>query len=227
LALDVHPRVQHGLLWIWVDFEGQFHSLIEGKPNLYEVAEVFDFGTIPDLKEFIDLTEIMIGRKHDLSLCEPAAWNTNQTEIQDKPIVEQLNAVGIYPLKGSKDMSGGILKVAEVLTMKENQDHPRLMCFERLSRTRWERNNWHWPEDRMKWKVEKAVKEKPIDRDDHMMESERRIIEYVFDENYELIEEKRQVPQYKAPDGRIIEVDFSESEYEEEVEGIKNAILGM
>lgn len=187
MAIDTHPRVPHAVLWIYIDYEGKYHELIDDKPNLYEVAELFEYGTIPELGTKIKMMEIgVLKRSHDYALCEPGAWNKDQTKLNEKSIVEQLNDIGIFPDRGSKDLTGGLLKVADLLTL--TTDHPRLMCFEDLNRTRWERKNYRWPEWRGIAKDNKSPKEKPVDKDDHIMECERRICEYVVDGNFEFID---------------------------------------
>ena len=52
LAVDTHTATPHGLLWMWIDYRGEFHELLaDGKPNYYEVAELFDNGTISQISD--------------------------------------------------------------------------------------------------------------------------------------------------------------------------------
>jgi len=224
-CVDPHPRVEHAALWLWVDYEGVNHELIDGKPNIYEVAELFEHGTIPELKNKMDIVETMLGRKHDYMLCDPSGWIKDQSKQNDRSTFEQFNDVGVFPLKGSKDLPGGILKVAELLNIhidKLGNERPRLFCFEDLSRLRWERKNYHWPEWKGKLKDSKNPLNRPVDKDDHMMENERRGAVFVDESDFELIEaptEREMIEQEKRrlfnAKGDEIDVNFEEDELEE------------
>jgi hypothetical protein len=214
LAIDPHPKVEHALLWVWVDYEGNVEidvdyktfGLIDDKPNLYECAEVFQHGTIPQLAFYIRQMESRIGRKHDFCLCDPAAWIDDQ-KTTTKTMEQQLVDAGIFPIKGSKDKRGGILKVKELLSIieyadKDNKiiekvlDHPRLMMMEDMNRVtpdmieraRWERKNYHWKRRKGKLAEEMSIPQDPVDKDDHQPENERRICEFVIEYEYDLID---------------------------------------
>ena len=233
LAIDVHPKVEQACLWTWVDFtgkieveEGQTFDLIDGLPNFYECAELFVDCNMPELAHRIKEKEKEIGRKHDFCLLDPSAWVEDQTKVVSQSAADQLADNGIYAEKGSKDLMGGILKVKEVLSIEDfvnnvTLEHPRLMTFEHNKRTRWERLNYHYPKPAGKRAEDMPIKQKPVDRDDHMMEDERRTVVYVIEKGYDLIEAKDEHPAY-APDGTLIDVTFDD----EEDYGIQDAILG-
>ena len=211
LAIDPHPHIPHAGLWIWIDYEGLFHPLIEDKPNFYEVAEFFENGSIPEIKFFVSEQENNLARNHEYCLLDPMAWHADQTKPEDKPIYEQLEEYGIYPQRGSKDREANIIRCQQMLTIahpklttadymrtKKNPDmilrmhpdaHPRLMTFEDLEVTRQERRNWHYPTYRRSALMEHApIKRKPVDRDDHMMENEGRILAFFEEFKAELLE---------------------------------------
>ena len=195
-SIDPHARTPHGVMWIWVDYDGpdeqypDLKPLIDNKPNLYEVGELFEAGHIPHLAHMMTFVETRLGRTHDVCYADPSAWNTTQAEVESRSIVDSLNDEGIYPIKGSKDLSGGILKVYELLSVPDGHDHPRLMTFDDLMRTRWERKNYRWPTPNINQKDPKQLKDRPVDRDDHLMECERRICEVVYDDNVAIVDAK-------------------------------------
>lgn len=246
LAIDPHPKVEHALQWIWVDYEGNIEvdegyktfDLIDGKPNLYECAEVFQHGTVPQVAVYIKRMENVIGREHDFCLADPAAWIDDQ-KTTTKTMEKQLVDADIFPIKGSKDKRGGILKVKELLSIvqfnSENdkvvekvRSHPRLMMMEdmdrvtpevsgkdspMIERTRWERKNYHWKRRKGKLAEEMAIPQDPVDKDDHMMENERRICEFVIEYDHDLLEMKDQKrSRYLNEKGQEIDVSFEEEE---------------
>jgi len=203
-ALDPHPQMEHAGLWCWVDYDGLHHDLINGKPNIYEVGEFFENGTIESIKYFIEMVEMQIGRKHDFFLADPWIWNTEQLRPEEKNVAMQLEELGFYPQKGSKDRTANTLRVGHLLSLahedlkddekikslvnpsailtKYPEAHPRIMTFSDLSRTRYERRNWHYPTYKGGATSEHdKIKPKPVDKDDHIMEDEGRIAAFVED----------------------------------------------
>lgn len=223
-AIDTHPKIEHAVLFVWIDYIGDIDvghgyrtfKLIDGKPNLYEVAEIFEHGTVPQLVYHIKQKEKELGREADFTLLEPAAWNADQFKSEEKVVAEQFQDLGINAFKGSKKKRGGILYVKDMLSIADfvnntTLEHPRLMTFEGLERTRWERLNYHYPHRRGALGENMKIIEDPVDRDDHMMENERRIVEFFNDRSYELLELKEKV-RYYGTDGREVDVNFDDEE---------------
>jgi phage terminase large subunit-like protein len=213
-AIDPHPNTPHAVLWIWADTDGQIKEfpLIDNKPNLYECGLLFENATIPELammiKAYEEHNEWMNGRHHEISICDPMAWVEDQTKDKiARSLVSQLIDNDITPLKGSKDLIGGIFKVMEFLTIPEGGNHPRLMTMRHLEYLRFERKNYHFPDPRRYDKLGKNVSQKPVDKDDHMMENERRIVEYVIDNKLEPMDIGVHLPQLSV-NGQIIDVDW-------------------
>jgi hypothetical protein len=228
MAIDPHPKIEHAVLWTWVDFiggvplgEGRFTlGLIEGKPNLYEISENFKHGTMPQLAQDVAKAELEIGRKHDIALCDPAAWVEDQTR-HEKSLFSQLIDSGIFPIKGSKELRGGITKTQELLTIEDvfrihKLDHPRLMTFTELLRTRWEAKSYRWQQRRGRHTQDMSDPQKPVDKDDHMMENRRRICEYVIDYEADILEFTDKPPRMVNMMGEEIDVDFEDGEEEGE-----------
>lgn len=212
-SIDPHPQIPHAVAWMWCDFEGLFHPLHNDKPNLYIVAEMFEPGHIPYLASLLRVKEHEIGRNHDLILCDPWAWNKSQADEHAKSLFEQLTENGIYPIKGSKDLSGGIVKMGEMFSLqmdvegKDSRETPQLMVFNTCDRFKWEMKNYRWqPPPRTRQGEGKTPKQKPVDKDDHLIEAVRRMCEYVYDgdlEVYEAVERPR-----FAVNNQLIDVDW-------------------
>jgi hypothetical protein len=94
------------------------------------------------------------------------------------------------------------------------------MTFSDLERTRWENGKYRYPEWRGYMKDSKAPREKPVDKDDHMMECMRRIVEYVWD--YVPEPEKKEMvasdidpmPRIYDKDGKTVDVNWEEETYD-------------
>lgn len=217
LNIDTHIATPHGLLWQWVDYDGVFHDLIDGKPNYYNVREMFMNGTVYDIDNWIKVTEEELGRNHGYMLLEQAAWHQGRTQTrpEEKDLATQFMDLGYYPERASKDLAGGIQFVRSLLLLKE--DHPRLMTFKTCERLRWERGKYQTPDLTGKAKDRRAAPDKPYDKDDHFMECERRGCQFVNDVRITdiLKPDLESPPQRKkkkhfAPDGTLLNVDFDE-----------------
>lgn len=224
-SIDPHPHIPHAVVWIWVDFDGKYHPLIDGKPNLYQVAELYEGGSIPHLANAYHEIESRLGRPYDIALCDPMAWIDDQTKDTSKPIEQQLSDNDIFVMKGSKDLKGGLLKVQEMLSLnwteklgdgnwdriERNRDFPQLMTFDNLTRTRWEYKNYRYPNpDAKRLKDPRQAKPRPIDKDDHMMEAMRRICEFIYDEQYESVMPEESKRNLFAEQGIMVEFDDPE-----------------
>ena len=237
MAIDPHPQIENAILWTWVDYEGIFHDLIEGKPNLYNVAEIFEHGNVKAMNYYIELTEANLGRKHDYVVCDPSAWNVDQNKPEERSLADQYGDFGIYVQKGSKDRTANIIRVGGLLTLwhermpvsemaraKGNPDiilrdypdaRPQLFTFEELRVLRQERRNWHYPVYRRAALAEhNQIKPKPVDKDDHLLECEGRIGAFVDDFNeQELItmpaEDHRT---YTNSKGEVLDISFDDNE---------------
>ncbi len=232
LAIDPHPAVPHAVLWIWVDFEGRFHSLINEKPNLYEIAYMFRGGTIPELarkiREIEDNYWVLNGRRHSYLLLDPSGWNKGQSDENTKTVADLLMENGLFPMRGSKDLIGGILEVRELLKVDPSIgiDHPRLMTFKddsvnfndppnhRENYFLYEKRNYHYPDPRRDFMLGRTPKQKPVDKDDHLMEDERRIVQFVNGIIGDAIDLNEYVPQMLY-NGSIVQYDWNKEEDDE------------
>jgi len=193
MAIDVHGKLPHAVLWQWVDYEGLFHPLFTDKngiehPNIYNVAEVWETCNIPTLADFIrEKEQYELKRKHDFAICDPYAWNTDQNN--PKTIADQLIEAGLMISKATKDRDAGIQLVRTMLSLEigrvlpedspdvtvQVRDYPQLMTFDHLTELIGERRKYRWKEPRQRFHDDVAVQQKPVDKDDHFMENEYRI----------------------------------------------------
>lgn len=216
-SIDPHPQIPHAVAWMWVDFNGIYHPLYNGKPNLYIVAEMFEPGHIPYLTSMMRLKEHDLGRAHDLCMCDPSAWNKHQADEHSKSVFEQLTDNGVYPIKGSKDLAGGIIKMNEMFALDMDaegttRDHPQLMIFNTCDRFLWELKNYRWqPPPRTRQGEGRSPKQKPVDKDDHLVEAVRRMCEYVYDGELEVFESVPKRPQLSV-NGQLLEVNWDDKE---------------
>lgn len=192
-SIDPHDATPHGVCWLWVDYDGLYHDLLDGKPNIYTIREMFEPGTIRELSDSIKMVEMDIGREADVRLCDPSAWNEGQTENRTKTTFELFSEQDIHVIKGSKDMTGGNRKV-RMSMFCEPDSHPQLMLFDNVKRLRWEILNYRYPDWRGKANLERKRPDKPIDKDDHVIECQRRGVEFVDDGGLFKIEKADKYP---------------------------------
>ena len=227
MAIDPHPKTAHAVLWAWIDTDGYHYPLFDDKPNIYFIDAIFQNNHIPGLAATIKMKEAAsIGRVHDICLCDPSAWITDQTRVHSKSIVDQLNDAEIFPIKGSKDLAGGILKVNEMLSLewvyenrgKVTRERPQAMILttdegreDGLGRLRWEIKNYRWASPSINSKIQ-SVREKPVDKDDHLVEDHRRIIEYVVEGNFETESIFDLKPPAIKMDGQLIDINYDSEE---------------
>ena len=223
-SIDPHPQTPHAVVWVWLDNSGEKFDLVEGKAHLFCCAELFEKGHGGLLASYIRIKENELGRTHDVCLCDPAGWVTRQDEQHSKSIVDQLNEKRIFPLKGSKDLSGGIIKMSEMLSlvvgMKKKsdsvkkyeevlRDRPQLMIMSHLDRLKYEMKNYRWQAPpRTRTGEGRTPKQKPVDKDDHLVEALRRICEFVYDTNFKIIDNSYKNYPILRYDGKIADIKY-------------------
>jgi hypothetical protein len=231
MGIDPHPQLPHAVSWIWVDLERQTaekYPVFRDLPNMFIVGELFEKGGGYKLASYIEIAEHKLGRKHDIAICDPRGWQKSQEDKNAKSVVEQLNEAGIFPIQGSKNLMGGLVKMKECLDLefqvtltmagdveKITRQYPQLMMFDNLEHHRFEYKNYRWqPPPMTRAGESKEVAQKPIDKDDHFIENDRRIIEWVRDQNFEVFD----TPDYEVEKLRFVaagskaDINFEEEE---------------
>lgn len=224
-SIDPHDATPHGVWWGWVDTDGEVECgdfvtppLRNGIPRIYGVRELFEPGTIRELSDQIKMVELDLGREADMRLCDPSSWNEGQTENRTKTTFDLFGEYGIHVIKGSKDMTGGNRKVRIMLKANKDEqesDVPDLILFTTMKRLRWEMVNYRYPDWRGKAQAERKRPDKPIDKDDHIIECQRRGCEFV--ENGDLYKTEN-IDQYPAllPSGETIHATFDDMAFDEQ-----------
>src|SRR5208337_665952 len=155
-ALDPHPRVPHALLIMAVD-----------KYNImYLVDELFvETKTSKDLVDLINAK--LMGKIPELNIVDPIA-NTPDP-INGGCLAFDLAESGMYPvpMAASKDKSRGIIQVRGALSFKDRTLYICRNCV----RTRFEITHYVWDSYKKDTMTHKGTKQKPVDKDDHMMEN--------------------------------------------------------
>lgn len=147
ISIDPHPRTPHAVL---------FAATSPSDITVF-FAELFKPGLISNLCDTIK--EILAGRQLAQAICDPIAWIPNPAT--GLTMADQFYQNGIPIVKASKELEYGILKTQEALS---RDDFLYFNC--NLRETLWEFDRYMWKDD----------KEKPEDKDDHLMECLYRLV---------------------------------------------------
>lgn len=145
VRIDTHPQVPHAVLFCAVDQAGR----------RFYYDEIFEQLSIPELVR--EIKQRTNGRNLISVKCEPAAW------VLD-PITKQTSVARVFAENGLpvqkavKDLANGILAVKAAL----RQNPCKIFFAPTLRRTLWEIKRYSW---------DPKGSNRPIDKDDHMMEN--------------------------------------------------------
>lgn len=168
-ALDPHPRVEDAVMWLAINRQNTKYIIKE----LYQ-----NFNKTEDLGEKIKGRSDglrMVKRISDLS-----AFLKDQHKENRLSLAQELANMGLHYEKGSKARTEAIKRTRSALAYEEVNGQvivpPELYVFSNCLRTIWEFEHWQWDEWRGKTAEDRSSKEKPKDKDDHMMENIGRIL---------------------------------------------------
>jgi hypothetical protein len=166
VGIDTHPRTQQALLFVAVDQRNQF----------YAIHEVFQHGTPEDVANWVTNFHRTIHPIH-AAVVEPASQGDQNRGDTTFQIIERGLSVESIPVYlGSKDLSGGILQLRQVLRTPNRR--PALFIFDHLDRLIFEFTHYVWED----WKTTsggvKNERQRPRDKDDHLIECLRRLIQH-------------------------------------------------
>ncbi len=165
-ALDPHPRNPDAVMWVAVDRQGR----------KFVVDELYENLTIEELAEKIKrkASNFRVVKR----IADPAAFVKDQHSGYS--LADKLAEFGLYYEPGSKERTQAIQLIKNDLDYAfaagEFIKQPMLFVFETCKRTIWEFQHWQWEEWRGKAAERKNPREKPQDKDDHMMENLGRIL---------------------------------------------------
>jgi len=173
-ALDPHPRNPDALLWLAIDRKG----------TKFIIDEVYDKMKTPDLAAYALKREDKY--RIERRLADPSAFSVNQHEQDDRPLASRLyDEYGLDYMKGTKDRVGADRRIKDALDYEMSGNDiiraPEIFIFNTCERTIWEFEHYQWDDWRGKAAERKAPKEKPMDKDDHMIENLGRILLQEFE----------------------------------------------
>jgi hypothetical protein len=149
VAIDPHPQTPHAVLFVATDAFG----------NSFLYHEIYKNCTIEDLcKEILSHTE---GKRVVLTICDPIAWNENQADTRDIIWADLFWQHGVYVERAVKTKVEGIARTKEQLAKRP----PCMYVLKHMRRTVFEFKNYVYDKEN-----------KPVDKDDHMMENLYRLV---------------------------------------------------
>lgn len=165
VSIDTHPRTEQALVFVSVDKRG----------NIFQCHESFSHGTPEAVADrIIDFHKTV--HKVEQAIIEPGSkGDKNRGESTYEIIHRRLSAQGIPLDLGSKDLSGGILQMKDALRSRNGL--ASLFISERCTRTLWELARYTWKDWKNAGSSDKGEMNKPVDKDDHMIECLRRLVQ--------------------------------------------------
>ena len=169
MALDTHPRVPDHCLWLAVNRRRQ----------MYIVAELLSEGLTKDLAERIKTTERVGYFRMQDRLIDPSAYNDDHH--QENPSVgSKLHELGLYFIKGSKELSAGIKRTDDAFNYQMVGDEmivaPEIYVFDTCPVTIKQLEEYVWQNWTGKTADGKKKNPNPRDKDDHQAENLHRLL---------------------------------------------------
>ena len=171
MAIDPHPRVPHAIMFMVVD-RNQTKYVVDELFVAFKNVDDFASATIAKCN----------GRIPEVVLIDPSAF-VNDPSDGSCFAWDLLDAFGMqnFPmppfLHGSKDLSRGIIQTRAALDLGLN-GKPSLFITDNCARTRFEMTHYRWQSWSKNAAPAREVKQKPVDKDDHMMEDLRRLVTF-------------------------------------------------
>lgn len=167
-ALDPHPRTPDAALWVAVDREGTKFVIDE----LYLKCQDGTEELAENIKAKSDRYRV-VHRQLD-----PSAFIPDQHT--GKSLSMRLSAYGLQYQEGTKQRTQSDRRIQDALTYQKKNDEfivtPELYVFDTCPRTIYEFEHYRWDEWTGKSADKHGQKEKPVDKDDHMIENLGRIL---------------------------------------------------
>lgn len=155
-AIDPHPSTPHAVLFAATAPTGEvfFYS---------EYFEPVDLATLSQ-----EIIKTLNNRVPEILLLDPIAFINNP--VDNTTMAQKIEESGLVVCKAPKDLTRGILQVKQALKERIHTPrgaHPRLLFSADLLETLWEFERYMW---------DPKHANKPIDKDDHMMENLYRLV---------------------------------------------------
>lgn len=159
--LDPHPRHPDAVLWVAVDKQG----------TKFVVDELMVSGTTGELATRIKQksSQYRIGDRR----IDPSAFI--QDQHTNKALAVDLRTLGLDYLPATKRRSEAITSIKDALDYRSSGESitrpPELYIFDTCQRLIWEMEHWQYHEYTSKTEEVRGKSEKPVDKDDHMIEN--------------------------------------------------------
>lgn len=162
--LDPHPRNPDALLWVAVDRKG----------TKYVIDELFvKVNSVEELASRISskASQYRVVRR----MADPWIFTPNQHLKDGKTLAMELAEYGLSYIEASKARTMSDEKIKNALNYTEINGHmvkaPEVYVFSTCERTIYEMEHYRWQEYTGKSADQHNAKEKPVDKDDHMVEN--------------------------------------------------------
>lgn len=162
--LDPHPRNPDATMWVAVDKNG----------TKYVVDELFvKVSNTDELSAKIKnkASQYRVVRR----MCDPSAFIVNQHDQDGKSLAMRLSDNGLSYLEATKSRAMSDRRIEDALSYVEVNGYmmkaPEVYIFETCARTIFELEHYRWQELTGKAASTKNAPDKPVDKDDHMIEN--------------------------------------------------------
>lgn len=170
--LDPHPRNPDAVMWVAIDSNGR----------KFVIDEVFEkFASVDDMAFKIKQkgSQYRIAQRR----ADPSAWSPASSDRSNVTLANRLADQNLIYMQASKQRTLGIQLINDALAYQANEvsgayefiQQPMLYVFETCVRTIWEFEHWQYSEYSGKAKEKRDQSERPMDKDDHMMENLGRV----------------------------------------------------
>jgi len=165
--LDPHPRTNDAVLWVAIDRKGRKFVIDE----LWIKCENGTKELAQRIKKKDSQYRVV---KH---LIDPSASIVNQHDEDGKSLTDRLRDFGLSYEDASKNRAMSNRRIEDALAYTkldggegEMIKAPELYVFENCQQLIWEIEHWRWQENKGRSSETKNAPNKPIDKDDHLIE---------------------------------------------------------
>ncbi len=162
--LDPHPRNPDAVLWVAVDRKG----------TKYVIDELFiKVNSVEDLASRVKAkaSQYRVVRR----MADPWIFVPNQHAVEGKTIAMQLDDNGLHYIEATKQRTMSDRRIGDALAYVEIKGNmvraPEVYVFDTCQRTIFEMEHYRWQEYTGKNADNHNAHEKPVDKDDHMIEN--------------------------------------------------------
>jgi len=147
VLIDPHPKIPHAALFFATAPTGQTYLFNE---LFFASAQIADFVAL--------VREIVHGYVLEDILIDPCAFI--EDPVNGSCMADEFHDAGLMVMPAVKDLSYGVLRVNDKFRERDDKGNPTIFVHESLERFLFEIDRYIWD----------PKKERPIDKDDHIME---------------------------------------------------------